>query len=295
MLKNISFITILVFSLSFLSGFANAYAEEHNFIADRLKEERAKAAEIKQAHVWRKYEGRSLPEYEKLIFDAMWKFITVGEASLELRGFEEIDGRKTHHIYSYAKTKPFFDSVFKVRDTNESWLDEESKVTLKYVSNISEGGWKKREILYFNQPENTFLLDDNGKLKKGQTAQNVQDVLSALYFIRTLDIKVGEEYTLDAHSGDLSWPLTVKVLRKETVKVPVGEFKCLVLEPVIRKDAGIVNAKGKMLVWVTNDDIKMPVYLKVKIPILGSVEAKLSKIKNQSIGTIKETENIDEE
>jgi hypothetical protein len=272
-------IVLIILAVSF--AFASDALERKDFIAEKLKEERAKAEEIKKIHAWPKHEGRPLARYEKLIFNVMWKFIAVGEASLELRGFEDIEGRKALHIYSYAKTKPFFDNFFKVRDTNESWLDEESKTSLRYISNISEGGWKKYEILYFNQPEKTFLLNDSGKMKKGKTSANVQDVLSALYYIRTMDIKAGDKYVFDAHSGDLSWPLVIKVLRKEKIKVPLGEFDCFALEPNIRENAGIMNAKGKMLVWVTADERKMPVLLKVKIPIVGSVDAELVKTAKQ--------------
>lgn len=291
MLKKASFIIIVFFSFAFAQAPADFQEKENGFIAPRLKEERRKAAETEKNFVRRRHNGRALPGREKLIFNVMWKFMAVGEASLQLRGFADIGGRKAHHIYSYAKTKPFFDSVFKVRDINQSWLDEESKVSLKYASNISEGGWNKNETLYFDQIHHTYLLNDNGKMKKGPASENVQDVLSALYFIRTLDIKAGKSYVLDAHSGDMSWPLTVKVLKKEKIKVPAGEFKCLALEPVIRKDSGIVNAQGKMLVWVTDDEIKMPVYLKVKIPILGFVEAKLISVKNADMESVM-TENV---
>lgn len=269
-------------------------AASQDFVSGKLKEERLKLAEINKNYVWTRHAGRALPEYEKLVFNAMWKFIVVGEASLELRGFDEIDGRNAHHIYSYAKSKPFFDAFFKVRDTNEAWIDEESKVSLRYVSKISEGGWNKNEILFFNHPEKTFLLYDNGKMQKGAIPSGVQDVLTALYYIRTIDLKVGEEYTLDAHSGDLTWPLTIKVLRKEKIKVTAGEFKCFVLEPVIRKNAGIVNSSGKMLVWVTADEKKMPVFLRVKIPIIGSVVAELAKIEKQNEKTIFEQDDNNE-
>ncbi|MCL2144432.1 MAG: DUF3108 domain-containing protein [Endomicrobia bacterium] len=283
MLKKIGILIILAVSFSFASGALKQAANEEriDFVANKLKEELAKTEEAKRSHVWRKHEGSPLPEYEKLVFNARWKFITVGEATLELRGFDDIEGRKAHHIYSYAKTKPFFDNFFKVRDVNESWLDEESKVSLRYSSNISEGGWKKLETLYFNHPERTFLLNDNGKMKKGAIPENLQDVLSALYYIRTMDIKAGDKYVADAHSGDLSWPLTISVLKEEKVSVPAGTFNCFVLEPAIRKNAGIVNASGKMRVWVTADEKKMPVLLKVKIPILGSVEAELERMAKQ--------------
>ncbi|MCL2485775.1 MAG: DUF3108 domain-containing protein [Endomicrobia bacterium] len=251
-----------------------------NFIAERLKEERVRLQSNRDSFEWRKYEGKPLPEFEKLTFSVKWQFVTIGEATLELRGFEDINGREAHHIYSMAKTKPFFDEVFKVRDINEAWLDRESLSSLRFSADISEGGWTKKETLDFDPVERTYQLFDNGKMQMGATPEYVQDVMTALYYMRTLDLKVGESYTLEAHSGDMSWALAVNVLREEKIKVPAGEFKCLVLEPFVRENAGIMKTSGQMLVWVTNDERKIPVHLRVKIPI-GAAIATLEKIETK--------------
>ncbi|MCL2390644.1 MAG: DUF3108 domain-containing protein [Endomicrobia bacterium] len=273
--------TVVIFFCIFL--FASnilSYEPQSSFLAEKLKAERARIQSGKDSFVWRKHEGNPLPEFEKLTYGVKWQFISIGEATLELRGFEDINGRSAHHIYSMAKTKPFFDEVFKVRDINEAWLDRESLSSLRFVANISEGGWTKKETLDFDPIEKTYMLFDNGKMQKGATPEYVQDVMTALYYMRTLDLKVGEKYTLEAHSGDMSWALAVNVLREEKMKVPAGEFNCLVLEPFVRENAGIMKTSGQMLVWVTADERKIPVYLKVKIPI-GSAIAALEKIEKK--------------
>lgn len=230
---------------------------------------------------WRQLKG-NLPAKEDLVFDVYWKFVKVGKGTLEIKGFEEVNGRIAYHIYSQAQSAPFFDNFFKVRDTNESWLDTESLCSLRYFTNISEGGWKKYEQLDFNHEHKQFARNDDGTMKYGDTVSWVQDVISSLYFIRTLDLEVGKEYVFDAHSGDDTWPLKTKVIGKETVKVEAGTFDCLILEPSLREDAGIFKAKGKLKVWVTNDDKKMPVKMKSKIPV-GSISAELSTYKSENV------------
>jgi hypothetical protein len=42
-----------------------------------------------------------------------------------------------------------------------------------------------------------------------------------------LPLKVGVEYVLDDRSGYSSWPLTVKVLRKEAVRTNLSRFDVL--------------------------------------------------------------------
>ncbi len=238
--------------------------------------------------VWRTMKG-SLPPKENLIFDIYWKFVKVGKGTLEIRGFEEVNDRTAYHIYSEAKSSSFFDNFFKVRDTNQSWIDVESLCSLRYITNISEGGWKKYEQLDFDHENEKYILDDDGTIKTGDTVRWVQDVISSLYLFRTLDLEVGKEYVFEAHSGKNFWPLKTKVTGKEKVKVGAGTFDCLILEPSIREDAGIFKAKGKLKVWVTDDKNKMPVKMKSKIPV-GSIQAELCEYKVADIN-----ENVSEQ
>lgn len=285
MLKKVSILIILTFvsfsyaSLSSDNFGGTASHKEKNPISDKINNEIEEIHKKRASHQWRKHQGAPLPEYEKLVFSVMWQFVPVGEATLELRGIDEIDGREAHHIYSYARSNQFFDEIFKVRDTNEAWIDRESMVSVRFRSDISQGGWTKREELDFDHARKTFLLYDNGKMQAGAIPENIQDVLTALYYMRTIDIQAGKEYFFEAHSGDLSWPLVVKVLRKEKKKTKAGKFNCFVVEPLVRKQAGIINAEGKMQVWITDDAEKIPVYLKSKISI-GAVNASLEKIES---------------
>lgn len=240
---------------------------------------------------WRNLSGH-LPVKENLVFDVYWQFIKVGQGTLEIRGFESISGRIAYHLYSQARSSFFFDTFFKVRDINQSWLDAESLCSLRYSANISEGGWKKQEQVDFDHANKRFILNDNGSIKEGDTVLWVQDVISALYFFRTLDLEVGKEYVFEAHSGDKWWPLKTKVTGRETVETKAGKFNCLILEPAIRDNAGIFQAKGRLQVWVTDDENKMPVKMKTKIPV-GSIIAELSEYNTKQEKNLREEENAD--
>lgn len=226
---------------------------------------------------WRSEKNKVFLSGEKLDFSISWSFIKVGSASMDVESVSELNGRKCYHIVTKARSAPFFDKFFKVRDVNESWMDVESLCSLKFLSNISEGNFKKKETILFDQINNQFTIVESSKT--GKTPLWVQDVLSSLYYLRTKKLEVGKEYSIDAHSGDKSWPLTVKVVRKEKIKVSVGKFECFVVEPKIREDAGIFQAKGKLWVWLTADDKKIPVKMSSKV-MIGSVTAKLNKMEN---------------
>jgi len=113
-------------------------------------------------------------------------------------------------------------------------------------------------------------------------AEYVQDVLSAFYFIRTQDLKVGKSLFVDNHTDKKNYPLEVKVLRKERVKVPAGTFNCVVVEPIL-KASGIFKQKGSLTVWLTDDEIKMPVLMKSKV-IVGSISTELTNYRLGEVG-----------
>src|SRR3989339_348789 len=65
-------------------------------------------------------EDKRLPIEEKLVYDLHWKFVKVGYGTLEIKGIVDFNGKKAYHIYSEAKSAPFFDVFFKVRDFTNS-------------------------------------------------------------------------------------------------------------------------------------------------------------------------------
>ena len=97
-----------------------------------------------------------------------------------------------------------------------------------------------------------------------------------MYYIRTQELIPGQDVFIDNHTSKKNFPLKLKVLKKERVKVPAGEFDCVVVEPVMRAE-GIFKAKGRIWVWLTDDQYKMPVLMKTEVFFLGSISAQLKE------------------
>jgi hypothetical protein len=84
---------------------------------------------------------------------------------------------------------------------------------------------------------------------------------------------------LDNYADGKNYPLEVKVLRKEKKKVEAGVFNCIVVEPLIQEGAGIFVHKGSITVWLTDDNNRLPVYMKSQVILIGSISAELKKFK----------------
>jgi hypothetical protein len=72
----------------------------------------------------------------------------------------------------------------------------------------------------------------------------------------------------------------VKVHRRERVEVPVGEFDCLVVEPVMRSP-GLFKQKGRILIWLTDDRRRIPVQVRSELPI-GAISIVLVDVQGRS-------------
>ncbi|MDD4856654.1 MAG: DUF3108 domain-containing protein [Candidatus Krumholzibacteria bacterium] len=208
-------------------------------------------------------------EGELLTFAIQYGIIYAGDATLEIRNIAEIDGAKAYHIISTARTNGAFDHVFKVRDRHESLMDYDNLYSLSFEKHLREGKFKRDEKVLFDQKNHYAIYVD----KKMQIPPNTQDFLSALYYARGLPLKVGQAVALANHTGGKNYPIYIKVLRRERIKVPAGEFDCLVVEPVLQTTS-IFEHKGKLTIWVTDDTVKMPVLLRSKVAV-GAFEAVL--------------------
>jgi len=222
-------------------------------------------------------------EGEDLLFQVRWGVVTGGYATLTVPSIDQIDGKSAYHILSEARSTGMVETFYKVRDKNEAWLDTGSPRSLRYSKTILEGKYSVNEVVDLDQTARTFHeteirhdKNDAREDKKGVIPANVLDVLSSLYYVRSLPLEVGKSFTLDVHSGDKTFPLLVKVNKLEKVKVKAGKYLCYRVEPVLR-ERGIFISKGKKLeVWLTADARHMPVLMRSEI-FIGHVSAELVK------------------
>jgi hypothetical protein len=206
---------------------------------------------------------------EKLVFSIQYGIVTAGEATLEVRNIAIINDRPCYNIISDARSNKTFSLVFKVRDRYESYMDTTHLYSLRYEKHLREGNFKKDEYVDFDQDNHKAVYKD----KVIPIPPRTQDVLSSLYYVRTLSLEIGKSIGVANHTDGKNYPILVKVLRKEQVTVDAGTFDCIVVEPILQS-SGVFRHKGKLTVWLTDDIYKMPVLMKSKV-MIGSIAAVL--------------------
>jgi hypothetical protein len=221
----------------------------------------------------RELENKAFGVGERLEFEISYGPIKAGSAVMEIKEIVNLRGRDCFRVISTAQSNRFFSAVYRVKDRVESFFDIAGLFPWKFTQKLQEGKHRADRWAHYDQVNHT-VTTNRGTM---DVPPYVQDVLSILYYVRTLPLEVGDTLYVDNHSGRKVYPLAVKVHSRERVEVPAGTFDCFVVEPML-KAGGLFKHEGRIWVWLTADRKKMPVLMKTKV-IIGTVDAKLQRFR----------------
>ncbi|HJU70105.1 MAG TPA: DUF3108 domain-containing protein [Gemmatimonadaceae bacterium] len=192
---------------------------------------------------------------ERLEYDVKFGVLKVGSGRMEVLGIEEIRGRQAWHTAFTVKGGTFF---YKVNDRLESWIDVETFASLRHLQDLQEGK-RDRERRFEIYPDRLVYTENDSEERP--TARDPLDDGSFLYFIRTVPLSVGQTYDFPRYFRPDRNPVRVRVLRKESVKVPAGRFDAIVIQPII-KSKGIFSENGQAEIWLSDDDRRIMLQMK---------------------------------
>jgi hypothetical protein len=204
-------------------------------------------------------------------FSIDWNGLNGGSSLMQVQNLTTIDGKRCYRIVTKAESNSFVSRFYKVRDRAESSVDAESLYSRRFVKRLREGGYKKDIDVRFDQGRGKARYA-NGK--EFDVAARVHDVLSAFYYVRTQALPEGATLVVPTHDNEKSYEMEVQVLRREKVEVPAGKFACVVVEPKLKSE-GIFKSKGSILVWLTDDERRLPVMVRSKVPV-GAISVRLT-------------------
>jgi hypothetical protein len=110
--------------------------------------------------------------------------------------------------------------------------------------------------------------------KEYEIAANSYDPLSGFYSVRKKILKVGQVVSVKVFDSAKMWDVPVEVLRKEQIEVPAGIFDTIVIKPHLKSE-GVFKRSGEVIIWLTDDERKVPVMVKSKV-LIGSIDAQLT-------------------
>lgn len=196
---------------------------------------------------------------ERLSYRAKVNFMHAGQATMSVEGIEMVRGQPTYHIIFDVDGGVLF---FHAHDHYESWFDTTTLASLHHVQHIDESGHHIDRVYDFYPDRQIYVRNDT----VGHSVSAPLDEGSFLYFLRTLPLVEGKTYTINRYYHLERNPIVIRVVRKEHISVPAGDYDAWLLEPVI-KSKGLFSEHAQARVWLSADSNRTLLRLQSKLPI----------------------------
>lgn len=216
--------------------------------------------------------NRAFTVGERLVFDVGYSFIVAGEAVMSVPRIDTVEGRPCYQILFTVKSTPTFSWIYKVDDRYETMVDVDGLFSWRFSQRIREGSYSRDFEASFDQRNHIARAEG----KEYPIPPHTHDIISAFYFARTIDytgMRPGQKTFLHNFYKDTTYSLAIKFLGYQRIEVDAGKFDCVLVEPLIT-EGGLFKAEGRIIIWMTNDDRKIPVKVSTKVAV-GSIDSEL--------------------
>ena len=184
--------------------------------------------------------------------------ISVGSGSLSVSGPDTLRGREVLRLrYEINGGIPFF----RVHDVMESWFDPVAMSSLRFTQDLNEGS--KHYTRHYDFYPDELVVLERGKPRAASVAAPLDDA-SFIYYVRALHLDLGQTQSFARYFRPSANPVTIQVLRRETITVPAGTFNTIVVKPTILT-SGIFSEGGQAELWFSDDPAHTLVQMKAKL------------------------------
>ena len=179
---------------------------------------------------------------------------------------------------------------FKVKDTYTSMVNSIDLGLDGFKRSIHEGKTHREQTTVINRATARVTYTERDlaspnsppKVKEAATPEWVQDVLSAIYFVRTQKLDEGGVIAIPVSDGGDLYNIEVVVGKREELKLDLGKFKTLQLNAKVF-GGRFLKRSGEMLVWMSDAPQRLIVRVRIKTAS-ATVTADLKRISSDGNG-----------
>ena len=204
---------------------------------------------------------------ERLTYSVKVAGLSAGKQVTQVVGEMTLDGQSVYHVTSERQSGSMFGKMYHFRDWVESYMMTECLYPLKHVKEIEDRSYKARVEVSFDHFAGQAQYTKNDRRHPIEVPVGIQDELSMLYFLRSKELKVGQTY---------SFPVLIRD-KAENVKLEVYRRQVLKTEALGRVETIALRTSHGYLMWLTNDNRRVPVRIEAELPI-GKLVGTLEKL-----------------
>ena len=198
--------------------------------------------------------------------------LKLGEASLSVKEPDNINGTDVYHLNFNVRTTKLGDSIYKIRNKIDVWINQETLNVVKQNKNIRELRKKKNS--------ETMIRNEKGVTngKEFIVNKNVFDPYSLILILSEFDVPNNQSKKFNIVDAGKSRVIEIKNLGTEIIETPYGDKQGYTLSPV-KNGQPILKNKGDMEVsYVSINDTLVPAEILIKLGS-GVIELRLKKIR----------------
>lgn len=218
---------------------------------------------------------------EVIDYKVHYGFINAAEGRMSIaKELKTINGFPCFEVLVEGKSIGMFDLFLRIRDEWGTYIDTAKIIPHQFYRKIEEGSYRKHEIVTFDYTEETAIVkkyhfrDQYWRpLETYDIPDNVQDLVSSYYFMRTLDFneyEAGDTIITQVFFDDEIYNFNIRYLGKDHIKTKIGKFETLVLSPIMPENK-LFKGENSIRVWLSADEKKIPLKVKASM-FLGAIE-----------------------
>ena len=212
---------------------------------------------------------------EQISLDLYYIGIHAARLTIDTLPLVTVNCNKAFHFRGTAETSSLMRYIYRVYDVIDEYVDYTDIVPLQMTLKMDESRQNvSMALIYDHKKSKTTYwkkrVDAKGEVTEVKREDSLvpyaQDIFSSLYFIRTHDLKVGDKLKFVLHDNGKNWNMTIDVVKKESIWTRLGTVETFLLVPSVERE-GEKFTKGKLNLWVTADDRRIPVKFEAEVRI----------------------------
>lgn len=213
---------------------------------------------------------------ETMHFSVSWTGgIKIGDLSLDLRS----EGDNDFAIHARVTDYGLFRLIYPVDDVFTTSIRGRTRLPYRYEVHQREGRRETRRLTSYDQAGLLVKYRKNEMEEEVfPVAGTVHNEFSSFYITRVMELVPGESFIVPTFADRKRNEVSVLVKGKEDIDTVFGRVRTVMVLPQM-KFKGLYEKTGDTVIWLTDDECRVPVRINSKI-LIGSLTADLTDYAN---------------